>query len=230
LNWLPGSAGLESRSLWFAYLRRKLLRAGYTDLTTPIVAVHQALLAAEQRVDAAELEAQEAVADRDFVDDTVSDTVRDARAVLGGRSRDAARRPPYILVFPKGVSEYIEADLGDQPRQYEKLVGNLEAFLPVTDPVRVGTVPALRTQLQTRQGAETAVDRARNARDRARVARDQARAAWDEAMVTTYGALLQRVGKGAAARFFPRKGRPSKKVAVKPAPEPEPDPEPSSSD
>lgn len=165
------------------------------------------LLASQRAVEDAEFPEEDALADRDAANDELTTTIQSTRLALASRALGADKVAPYILIFPEGISYFIQARLSQQRERYEELHGRLTAFLPAKDPVRVETIPLFVAQLDEWKVAEVSVTTARTALTLAKTRRDAATTSWRETLEKTYGWLVSQVGRQKADRFFPRAGR-----------------------
>lgn len=215
------SAGFTTRVGFGRYVWRRLVRAGFADLAASAQVVNEAVLTAGRAVEDHELPESEAIANRDADDDDLDDTAQLMRLQLASRSVQASRERPYTDIFPDGIEHYIAATLALQSTRYSELIKRTVEHLPETDPVRVEGTPKLEAQLASWSVSFTQVSDARNDLAIARTARDAAVDDWVTTMERIYGALVSKVGKRKAERFFPKLSR--RRVASE---EPEVDPDP----
>jgi hypothetical protein len=215
-------SSLSERLQYFGYVRARVIRAGYTDLVAPLDSARTAMKRTADAVEDLEVKEQECVANRNAGDDELDDLARYTRIQLAGREVDAIKKAPYLFAFPKGVKYYVEADLDEQVTRFEELAGRLEDSLPAGDPL-LPTAGQIRTGLIGWSADAATVADARQELARARTRRDDATRSFIETIESTYGTLVNRVGRAKAARFFPSsKG----KAKAKAAPEVEPEDEP----
>ncbi len=205
---LPSESSAPAERVSFGrYVLTRLKRAKYDDLAVPVdVATRDVKAAARSWEDAAE-PIQEAIALRDAADDTLDDTAQQARLTLSSRSLDATQQAPYTAIFPKGIDYYISAGLPDEAQRYTELTERLEKNLAGNDDVRVATVPVIAAGVKEFSTAMENVAKARTAEALAKTHLDAAEEAWGMLMERTYGALVSRVGRKKAERFFPRRKR-----------------------
>jgi hypothetical protein len=170
-------------------------------------------LAARACEDAAEL-VDEALADRDAIDDELDRQTQELRNALAGRSLDAVKKAPYTEIFPDGVSYYIGAPLDEQVDRYTQLIERIEAALAATDPERKKRVPALRASLNEFRSADQAVDKARRGEAEASRVLATAIDRFNRQLERCYGALVAEGSRAAAERFFPRHRRSKAKGAA----------------
>jgi len=163
---------------------------------------------------------EDALADRDALDDALDTATQEARNALAGRSLRAVDEAPYTLLFPQGIAYYTAAPLNAQTQRYGELRERAAQHLPADDAVRSALLPALDQGLAGWREAVTALDTARASASLAASALDQATDAWTRQMERTYGALVAELGKVAARRFFPR-ARNTGKAQETPEPTPE---------
>ena len=194
------------------YVRRRLWIARHHDLVDEVEAANAAIVAAARAVEDLEAPRQNAIASRDFVDETLDDMARQVRLTLSARSVDAAQEHPYLGIFPGGINEYVKAKHADQAIRYTTLADRIERFLPADDPVRLEVPPQLREQIASWKQAIDAIEAARSQIRIARGVRDDALTAWREVLSGVYGQLIARTSKSQAERFFPR-GRSSRSAS-----------------
>lgn len=186
------------------YVARRLKRAGLGALAEDAARVTAAVKSSARALeDALEL-VEDALADRDVVDDTLDTASQDGRNRLAGRGVDAMQAAPYTLIFPEGIGYYIAAPLDAQTQRYQELRARVTEHLPPDDAVRVALLAALDQGLAGWQDAVAALVTARANASLAAGVLDQATDAWTRQMERIYGALVAEVGKAPARRFFPR--------------------------
>jgi hypothetical protein len=173
------------------------------------VDVHAAYLKIRD-ADLAEQDAEdpvtEAMADRDAADVALDLLPREASRLLGSRSDDAKRKPPWTLIFPDGVMYYTVSPVSQEVGRYTLLADRLEQYLPAEDPVRA-VASRVREALVAWTRAEEAIQRASVVLEAAAVARDKAEADWRSFMDRLYGALRADLGRDEAESFFRRSAR-----------------------
>lgn len=204
---VPASAGFTARVGFGRYVWRRLVRVGFDDLANTVQVVNTAMLAAGRGVEDLELPEMDAIANRDADDDDLDDTAQLMRLQLASRSVEASRERPYTDIFPDGIEHYIAATLSLQSTRYGELVERTAAHLPEDDPVRLESTPKLQAQLASWSTSSQQVSDARNQIAIARTARDAAVDDWITTMERVYGALVAKVGKRKAERFFPKVSR-----------------------
>lgn len=186
------------------YVARRLKRAGFGALAEDATRVTAAVKSSARALeDALEL-VEDALANRDVVDDTLDTASQDGRNRLAGRGVDAMQTAPYTRIFPEGIGYYIAAPLDAQVQRYQELRARVTEHLPPDDAVRVALLAALDQGLAGWQDAVAALVTARANAALAAGALDQTTDAWTRQMERIYGALVAEVGKTAARRFFPR--------------------------
>ena len=198
------NAGTDVRVRYARTLSGRLVHARYDGLVARVDATTDALLAARRALYDLEGDAQRAVALRNAVDDEIDRLCREVRVALSGRGVDAVRSVPYTNLFPKGVAYYTKAPLDKQTERYSELIGRMKRHLDPDDPVRTRFLAPLQRALAAWKDAAAAVEVARNEAGYAKTARGAARAAWIAEIESVYGALVARLGRQAAERFFPR--------------------------
>ncbi|MDP3273557.1 MAG: hypothetical protein Q8Q09_00075 [Deltaproteobacteria bacterium] len=198
------NSGVLARVRFGRYVVRRLKQAKLDTLAKDAERVTTALKAAGRAHEDALEPGQDALADRDAADEALDTVAQNARANLAGRSKNAAREEPYVLIFPEGISEYIAAPVDEEEARYRKLIARVQKHLPAKDPVRVGVVPAIEAGLKQYAAALKDLHRAEESADTAAVALRRASTAWTRQLERIYGALIAEVGKSAAEAFFPR--------------------------
>ena len=216
-------SSLSERLQYFGYVRARLIRAGYTDLVAPLDSSRTAMKLTSDAVEDLEIQEQECIANRNAGDDALDDLARYARIQLAGREVDAIRKAPYLFAFPKGVVYYTDADLGEQVTRFGELAGRLEDALPAGDPL-LATAGEIRTELTAWSADATTVATATQELARARTRRDDATRSFVATIESTYGTLVNRVGRARAARFFPSTRAKAEKKAAPTADEGEVEP------
>ncbi|MFN7147402.1 MAG: hypothetical protein ACK4YP_26790, partial [Myxococcota bacterium] len=88
------------------YVTRRLRRAQWKTMAADTENATAAVLIAGRAWDDAEGPIQDAIADRDAIDDELDDAAETARANLAGRTATATREAPYTMIFPGGISYY----------------------------------------------------------------------------------------------------------------------------
>lgn len=186
------------------YVGRRLRRAKLLALGADVEKVNAAVLAAGRAWEDLAGPIQDAIADRDAIDDELDDAAIEARANLAGRSASAVREPPYTLIFSQGIAYYTAAPLDEETKRYGELRDRLDANLPAGDEVRVKTVAVIEPNLGAFDQSVKALNQARTAQAIARTTLDAGREGWNKQMEKVYGALVADLGKARADRFFPR--------------------------
>jgi hypothetical protein len=189
------------------YVWRRLVRAGHTELAASASDANGNLLAAGRKVEDLELPAMGAVADRDADDDDLDDTTQEMRLKMASDHVGANLEQPYTDVFHHGIEYYTAATLALQSTRYNELIQRTIEHLPETDPVRVEALPKLQVQIGRWVQSANEVGTARNTLSIARTARDAAVDDWCTTMERIYGALIVKVGRKRAERYFPRTSR-----------------------
>lgn len=216
-------ASMRARYRYGRYTYKTLTVAGYRDMAELVQEANAKLIQLERAVEDLDNPCQDAMAARDLADHMLDDLAREARLALAGRGVEASKQAPYTQVFPKGLEEYVEADLDEQENGYRLLVQRIDASLPPDDSVRLEIAPAIRVQLGLWKTAAEELGIAETDLTFARTKREEAIEAWEKLMVTTYGQLLGMVGKSKAERFFqkirPKKAKKGRKPKPSPAPE-----------
>lgn len=197
------SASSIVRFRYGRYVIRRLRRAKLDDLAELCEKANASLLTASRAEEDAGIPVQDALADRDIGDDDLDETAKDTRHDLAARSRDAAAVAPYTLIFPDGIDYYTEAPLDLEVARYRELHKRLETNLPASDKLRKGVLPKLHDLTEAYLKAESALAAARTSAALAATHLDSVTSAWNARYERTYGALIERLGKSAAERFFP---------------------------
>lgn len=206
----PASAHYSRRVRVGRYVERRLRRAGRVDLADSVKAATTAVRQCGRLLEDADDPVQEALADRDAADDQLDDLAQDARAALAGRSADAAKKPPYNLIFHSGIGYYTAATLDQEVPRYGELAGRLAEHLPETDEVRKATIPALQAGIAAFTTASETLTKARTEEALAGTRLDAAEESWERLLTKVYGLLVADLGKAAAERFFPKKPKTKK--------------------
>ncbi|MFT3773040.1 MAG: hypothetical protein QM820_47265 [Minicystis sp.] len=199
----PATAHFSQPVTFGGYLGRRLRRAQYKTMAADVATATSTLLLAGRAWEDSEGPIQDALADRDAIDDDLDSAAQDARAALAGRSATAVKEAPYTMIFPDGVTYYTAAPLDEETKRYGELKARLVDNLPPGDDVRVKTVAVIDPNVKAFAEAVAALDQARTAQAMARTKLDAAREAWDRQMEKVYGALVAEFGKAKAERFFP---------------------------
>lgn len=202
---LPGATSHFSvRVRYSNYVARRVRRARLTTLAADLEKHTLALTTLGRALEDADKPIQDALADRDASDDNLDEGAQSFRANLAGRSADAARTPPYTLIFHEGVSYYTAAPLDEEVARYGELKQRVQEHLPAADKAGVKLVSVINAGLPEFSAATAALSRARTAESLASTRLNAATEAWTKQMEKTYGALVQEVGKAKAEQFFPR--------------------------
>lgn len=189
------------------YVIGRCVRNGARELTTPLHQVDTRLVTVTRALEDLDAPLALAVANRDAVDDELDDVARWGRLQLANRSLDATATEPYTKIFGEGIGEFTKAKVGEGRIAFDELATRFETFLPEEDPLRVEVVPKLTALLVEWEAAVKAVEDARKAVSIARIERESTVSAWEKVVNDTYAALIARVGKKKAERFFPRRSR-----------------------
>ena len=188
-----------------SYVGRRLQQAKLLDLAASVKAATDAIKHLGRARDDAEQAIQEALADRDAIDDTLDVTAQTNRANLAGRDPNASKKTPYTEIYPDGIAYYIAAPLDQQEKRYTEFASRLEAFLPAADPLRAEHIPVIVSGIAAFTAASKALDTARNQKLLLATQLDSAEDAWRILIERTYGALIERFGKGKRVEgFFPK--------------------------
>ena len=202
---LPAATSHYSARVRFGrYASRRLKRARLTSLATDATKATAAVLAAGRAAEDADGPVQDAMADRDAIDDDLDNAAQDARARLAGRSADAVKNAPYTQIFPDGIGFYVAAPLDEEGARYALFIQRLEANLPAKDEVRTTAAAAITAGLADFEKATKDLTTARNASSITDARLSAAEEAWEKQMEKTYGALVIDLGRAAADKFFPK--------------------------
>jgi hypothetical protein len=214
----PGTSHYSARGRYGRYVARRLKRARLAGLAEDATKVTAAVIAAGRAAEDADGPVQDAMADRDAIDDNLDTTAQDSRAKLAGRSADAVKKAPYTQIVPDGIGFYIAAPLDEENARYSLLIQRLEAHLPATDEVRIAATAAIAKGLAEFATATGELTTARNASLMADAHLAAAEDAWEKQMEKTYGALVVEIGRAAADKFFPKAKAKAKKGGPDPSP------------
>jgi len=206
------NAHFSQRVRYGRYVARRLRRAKRVALATDVEAATLEVLKRGREVEDADGPVQDAMADRDAADDDLDTAAQEARVRLAGRSADAVNTAPYTLIFPQGIGYYTAAPLDEEMERYDELRKRLAELLAVDDPVRKEAVPVIDSGLATFAAAMDALAKARTEEALAATRLDAAEDAWARIMTKVYGLLLSELGRGGAARFFPKPKGAKKKI------------------
>lgn len=185
------------------YLGSRLRRAK-RSFADDIRGVTDAVQKAGEERDHARRPIQEALADRDAVDDDLDGTAQQVRLSVASRSVDAVKKAPYTQLFPDGIGYYIAAPLDQEVRRYNELKSRLVELLPAEDSVRSSAIAAIDKGVAAFTAAAAAVEKARTEESLASMRLDAAEESFDRQIERIYGALVSELGRVAAERFFPR--------------------------
>ncbi len=111
------------------------------------------------------------------------------------QSRPALTHPATCAASAKGVA------------RYRQLVDRLNAHLAADDATRTAAVPAIESGVEAFRAATDQLAAVRSAVSLARTAVETAEDAFDRVLEKTYAALVDRFGRKAAERYFPRAHR-----------------------
>jgi hypothetical protein len=217
------SAAPQERVAYGRYVYTRLKRAKLDDLAQNVDSATKSVKDASRSAEDANEPVQEAMARRDSVDDDLDDAAQNARLALASRSLDAQEKAPYKDIFPKGIDYYTAAPMEKEVEVFNELKQRLETHLPAADAVRTTAVPLVDAGVREYAESTSALSAARNAQAIAKTKLDAAEESWGGLMEKTYGALVHRMGKRNAERFFPRRrGKASAEEAPAPVVEPGP--------
>lgn len=203
------NASYNQRVNYGAYVARRLRRAKLAALFSAVAAATKAVKDLGRARDDAEEVIQECLADRDAVDIDLDTCAKTIRVNMAGRSVNAVKVEPYIQVFPEGVTFYTEATLDQEVSHYQDLFERIQKYLPADD-VCQAQLPVIAQGIADFKEAEAAVAQARRAKAQLQTDLDTAEDKWERLMQRTYGALIEKFGKGSVAEsFFPKLGRSS---------------------
>jgi hypothetical protein len=189
------------------YVAQRLHRAKLGELEAPVAQAAKAVEDAGRAWEDSQKAVRRAKADRDAADDDLDLTAQNGRLALASRGVSAMREPPYTLIFKEGIEYFTLAPLDQEVTRYRQLVDRLNAHLPADDPTRTAAVPAIQTGIEAFQAATGQLDAARSAVSLTRMALETAEDAFDRVLEKTYAALVDRFGRKAAERYFPRAHR-----------------------
>lgn len=196
------------------YTTRRLQRAGHAALAADLAKVNRDLRSKYRAAQDLEEPVQDALADRDSVDDGMDGATQIARAAIAGRTTNPAADETYTAIFPMGVAWYIAAPLDEQEPRYKALIARVEKTLPANDHARKALVPVVTQGLKDFEKATGALDKATLAADLGLSGYRSARTAWRRHMDRLYSALRADHGADYAERFFPRVSARGKKTAT----------------
>lgn len=203
------NASYNHRANYGAYVARRLRRAKLMALYSAVAAATKAVKDAGRARDDAEEVIQECLADRDAVDIDLDTCAKTIRVNMAGRSVDAVKVEPYIQVFPDGIAFYTNATLDQEVSRYTELAERLQKYLPADDVCRE-QLPVIAQGIADFKHAEAAVAQARRTKSQLQTDLDTAEDKWERLMERTYGALIDKFGKGPLVEsFFPKQGRTS---------------------
>lgn len=203
----------KDRSL---YLIGRLRRAGYEDLLVPLGRAREAYVTQERVLADARNPVVLAMADRDAADDTLDEVAQSASATLRGRSPNAAREEPYTQVVPHGLEAITLASITETPGAYRGLVERATRFLPAGDEVRERLERLLPALIADFEAASALVGEVSRAQSTQQLAFDAVEAELDRTYERVAGALIERVGKKKADRFFLRPAKKARRSVASP--------------
>jgi hypothetical protein len=201
------NAAYPKRVSFGRYVLTRLKRAKLSDLADSVETKNAQVKATGRAWDDADETIQDAVANRDAADDALDITAQDFRFSLAGRSRQAVKEAPYTNIFYKGIEYYIGAPLDEEVSRYQELLTRIEAHLPKEDTLRQEVVPVLQAQIKDFQEADSALSNARTQEALARTKLLSLQDTWDDLMEKTHAALVQKLNKAKAEKFFPKSNR-----------------------
>ena len=193
------------------YTVARLLRQRLTDLAIPIESSSQEILTRGRAWEDAGLAAQKGYAERDAVIEELEICTQRIRHQLASRDLGSDKKPPYTLVFPNGIGEYLGVPLEDQSLHFGTLISRLESNLPETDPVRAELVPELKKGLEARDAANKTLDALLQQETLAADQLASTEAAWEKLMRDTHKTLSTRFDEKRADRFFRKPQKRAKK-------------------
>lgn len=199
------------------YLYTRLLRAKLLELAERVKGATAAVKAAGRAVEDAEEPVQDALANRDGVDDDLDDGAQGSRLNLASRGVGADKSAPYTSVFHKGIEYYTAATIAENADRYSELGKRMTEHLPAGDPL-LASVPVIEQNVVAFTSAVKSVAAARTEKGLAVTRLESAVEQWDLLVEKTYGALVEKFGKKKAERFFPRSKRAGGEDPVVPPP------------
>lgn len=188
------------------YVIRRLKRNGLNELASPLEAAFLEHLLLGRAWEDCEFPYQDALADRDALDDEGDELVRDLHHALGSRSRTARKEPPYTAVFPDGLGYYTRSPITEQEARRGEILSRADTNLPPDDLARTFLTP-IKANLETWSAAKKLADGAMLAQDVAREKLQASRTRLDGLLTSTWGKLTDQLGsKARADRYFPKEG------------------------
>ena len=201
------SARYELRVRYGRYVITRLRQAKHNEMAGSAEKVTNRVKKTGRAVEDASEPVQDALAERDYFDGELDDTVQGFRLKLSAVSVDAVKKPPYTQICPQGIDYYTAACLSDQVPRYKELVTRIVQHLPGGDELRGPAEKALTAGVEGFEVSTARVAEARTALSIARTDREAAEDEWDDMMEKTFGLLVAEVGKKKANRYFPRAKR-----------------------
>lgn len=197
------SAAYPRRIAYSAYTERRLRRATHSSLADELTASRKCLLGLGRTWEDLAIPVQEALAERDAIDDSLDRLTQNIRLRLSSRSMDAIRQAPYINVFPESIRYYTEAPLNEQVARYSELKTRMTTALPPDDP-ELESLVELDKLLTTWSEMTLAIEDARLQETLAREQLESQTVAWEALIEKVYGQLVSLEGKKKADRYFSR--------------------------
>jgi hypothetical protein len=211
-------ASAQTHCLAGRYTLRATAREG-VEGTEPLKTANDEVREEGRKVEDLESPIEDAICDRDQVDNKLDDTARLVRNQMLGGGVALEKEELFLSLMPVGVGQYTEATLEEQVAAYGLLISRMESHLPVDHSVRVWAVPKIRELLVEWEAAVAAVNAARHAHDVGKRRLELSIVRWEKTMNVLYAQLVALTGsRKKADRFFRRTRGKKKKKVVTPEP------------
>jgi len=214
---LPSKDASPAEKRRFArFVSRRAKRAKFDALAKTIDAHVKSLRVLELAADEAQDPVQDAYADVEADFDDLRALVSDANIKHRAEKVGIDKTPLFKTVWAEGTGAVIKADVDDRTKEARALADRFDEHLPAKHLLRKSHGPKLRKVADTCDASAKVLGKARAKAKGVADKRDLAETALLATLEKTYGALIEKVGKVAAERFFPRR-QPAKKKAPAPS-------------
>lgn len=205
------STSIDGRLDKSQYTIGRLRRAKFSDLERPLTGARGRYKAKKRAIEDAGEDVTLAIADRDATDDALDDAGKTAAAAIGGRSPNGRRERPYTDIFPNGIDAVAMATIEETGPAYVDFVDRAVKFLPEDDAVRAQVLRDIPPLVEQFAADRAAVTKAKAAQAMLQTEFNAEEDDLDRLYEKVAGALIVRVGKQKANRFFLRRKSKKKK-------------------
>jgi hypothetical protein len=200
---VPKTAAPHQRVRYGLYVERQLRIAGFAEWAAMVLAATMLVRERSRAWEDEDAQAYSASGDRDRSDFRLDNGTGDGRVGLAGRSKNANKEKPYILVFPDGAAWYTNAPQNEQVTRYTLLSERLRTFLPEEDPVRALADEIDAGIVAYKAGVEV-IAKANLKLSMAAQQLAEAEAAFDATMEKVFGLLVAHFeSRAVAGSYFP---------------------------